>query len=55
MLTGLEDQRCTIDYNLLREIEENYIPHLVCAEFNALTESLMDQYSLRTPSNLKKG
>ena len=57
MLTGLEDHRCIIDYNLLREIEENYcdIPHLVCAEFNALAESLMDQYSLRTPSNFEEG
>jgi len=57
MLTGLEDHRCTIDYNLLREIEENYcdIPLFVCPEFNALAESLMDQYSLRTPSNFEEG
>lgn len=41
----------------LCEIEENYydIPHLVCAEFNALVECLMDQYSLRTPSNFEEG
>ncbi len=56
-MPGLEDLKCTVDRNLLCDIEQNYcdVPQIVCPEFRALGESVLDHYGLHVPTNFEEG